>query len=181
MFVRTFKLSLALATIVSISAMHLVFAADKTAFISCTTIAMQYPPFKNAGVKANEWEQEMKSYVATCNKEYAEKKAANASAEELKALEVKYGEEIKAKAAAIQAKISSLEKLMETSIFDALKACCDIEGLDPALARISMAEGEKAKETEVDLTEKVLARLKNSDAETKLIMPVPVMPKLAPQ
>ncbi len=175
------KLQIAIASLVSAFVLQPAFSADKTAFVSCTTIVTKVDSFMQKGSEFSKSEKELTEYVASCNKQYEAKKAANATQDELKALQDKLQAEIAAKTSAIQSRAKEIEAQMITCINEAVKACCELEGLDSNSVRVSTAVGERPKVDEVDLTEKVIARLNAAKSEAKLVSPVPIMPKLAPQ
>lgn len=175
------KLQIAIASLVSAFVLQPAFSADKTAFVSCTTIATKVMFFRDKASEFAKSEKELTEYVASCNKQYEARKAANATKDELKAMQEKLQAEITAKTNAIQSRAKETEAQMVTCINEAVKACCELEGLDSNSVRISTAQGERPKADEVDLTEKVIARLNAAKSETKLVSPVPIMPKLAPQ
>ncbi len=175
------RLQIAIASLVSAFILQPAFSADKKAFVSCTTIVTKVNSFMQKGSEFSKSEKELTEYVASCNKQYEARKAANATQDELKAMQEKLQAEITAKTNAIQSRAKETEAQMVTCINEAVKACCQLEGLDSNSVRISSVQGERLQESEVDLTEKVIARLNAAKSETKLVSPVPIMPKLAPQ
>lgn len=175
------KLLFAVPILVSAFVLQPAFSADKTAFVSGPSVVTKVNFFMLKGSEFNKSEKELTEYVASCNKQYEAKKAANATQDELKAFQETLQAEITAKTTAIQSRAKETEAQMVACIKEAVKACCELEGLDSNSARISTAQGEQPKAGEVDLTEKVTARLNATKPETKLVSPVPIMPKLAPQ
>lgn len=178
---KRIRLQISIASLVSAFVLQPAFSTDRTAFVSCTRIVTKTDSFREKASEFAKLENELKDYVASCNKQYETKKAANATQDELKALQEKLQAEITAKTNTIQARAKETETQMESCIKGMLRSCCEAEGLDPATARISSQEGDQARANEVDLTEKILSRLNEAELKTKLVSPVPIMPKLAPQ